>query len=160
MTQRSIGIMQGRLVPPLDNRIQAFPRENWAAEFDLAAAARLDCIEWIYDAYGRDVNPLTSQDGNDHMRRLMGESGVAVRSVVADVFMDSPLVRAAPDELRARLALLEMLLTCCATMRIVRIVLPFVDASSLQTREDRNDARQAIESVLPTAERAGVEVHL
>jgi len=55
-----IGIMQGRLVPPTDNRIQCFPRERWADEFALAAKAGLDCIEWIYDLYGADVNPLAT----------------------------------------------------------------------------------------------------
>ena len=40
-----IGIMQGRLVPPTDDRIQCFPRERWADEFELAAQAGLDCIE-------------------------------------------------------------------------------------------------------------------
>ena len=32
-----IGIMQGRMIPPTDNRIQCFPRERWADEFELAA---------------------------------------------------------------------------------------------------------------------------
>ncbi len=42
-----IGIMQGRLVPPINNRIQCFPRDNWRIEFEYAAKAHLDCIEWI-----------------------------------------------------------------------------------------------------------------
>ena len=58
-----IGIMQGRLVPPTDDRIQCFPRERWADEFELAAQAGLDCIEWIYDLYGADVNPLATEFG-------------------------------------------------------------------------------------------------
>ena len=41
-----VGIMQGRLVPPVDGRIQAFPAENWKDEFELASDAGLACIEW------------------------------------------------------------------------------------------------------------------
>ena len=33
-----IGIMQGRLVPPTDNRIQCFPRQTWADEFGIIGA--------------------------------------------------------------------------------------------------------------------------
>ena len=29
----AISIMQGRLVPPIDGRIQTFPRERWRDEF-------------------------------------------------------------------------------------------------------------------------------
>ena len=45
----SIGIMQGRLVPPVKGRIQAFPSERWRDEFALAQQAGLQAIEWIYD---------------------------------------------------------------------------------------------------------------
>ena len=65
-----IGIMQGRMVPPTDNRIQCFPRERWADEFELAAQAGLDCIEWIYDLYGADVNPLATDSGLEKLRDL------------------------------------------------------------------------------------------
>jgi len=50
--------MQGRLVPPEAQRFQSFPRERWREEFAVAAAAGLDTIEWIYDAYGEDLNPI------------------------------------------------------------------------------------------------------
>ncbi len=63
-----IGIMQGRLVPPTDNRIQCFPRERWADEFALASQAGLDCIEWIYDLYGADVNPLATDAGVEKLK--------------------------------------------------------------------------------------------
>ena len=68
-----IGIMQGRLVPPGGGTIQCFPREDWAREFELAADAGLDCIEWIYDLYGADVNPIATDPGVERMRELIVE---------------------------------------------------------------------------------------
>ena len=65
-----IGIMQGRLVPPTEDHIQCFPRERWADEFELAAQAGLDCIEWIYDLHGADVNPLATDSGLEKLRDL------------------------------------------------------------------------------------------
>ena len=44
-----IGIMQGRLSPPIDGRIQAFPINDWESEFEKASKIGFDCIEWIFD---------------------------------------------------------------------------------------------------------------
>ena len=105
-----LGIMQGRLVPPSENRFQCFPRERWADEFPLAAAAELDCIEWIFDLYGNDVNPLASDAGLEQLKDLAARHGVAVRSICADYFMDRPLLRAAADEVADRMQSLLWLL--------------------------------------------------
>ena len=48
-TDNKIGIMQGRLLPPVNNAIQAFPKENWQKEFPIASELNLDCIEFIFD---------------------------------------------------------------------------------------------------------------
>ena len=87
-----IAIMQGRLLPPTDGRFQCFPREGWPDEFALAAAAGLDAIEWIYDLHGADVNPIAADDGVASMKALSTQSGVLVRSLCADYFMDLPQI--------------------------------------------------------------------
>jgi L-ribulose-5-phosphate 3-epimerase len=155
-----IGIMQGRLVPPVDNKIQAFPRENWAEEFPHAAAAGLDCIEWIYDVYGEDVNPLGTAAGIARIKELVSQHGVALHSLCADYFMDYPLVRATPGEMAERLKRLEWLLGQCRQVGITRIVLPFVDQSAIATPDEEQEAASALRHILPTAQRLGVELHL
>ena len=69
---RRIAIMQGRLLAPEGASIQCFPRDRWREEFQLAAAAGLDGIEWIYDAHSADVNPLNTDSGVSEMRGLCG----------------------------------------------------------------------------------------
>jgi len=155
-----LGIMQGRLLPPTAGRFQCFPREGWELEFDLAARAGLDCIEWIFDAHGEDVNPLCSGAGRARMQQLAAASGVGVHSVCADWFMDFPLVRTGPAALDARVAALARLLEHCRELGATRIVLPFVDASRIDTPGEADQAVQALERVLPAAEAAGVEIHL
>jgi len=86
----AIAIMQGRLAAPENNAIQAFPRASWRDEFARAAAAGLDAIEWIHDAYGSDANPILTSEGRSEMRVLIEEHGIAVRSLCADWFMDFP----------------------------------------------------------------------
>jgi len=155
-----IGIMQGRLVPPIDNRIQCFPRPNWAQEFELAAQAGLDCIEWIYDLYGADVNPLATDEGIEKMRSLSRQHGVQVLSVCADYFMDRPLVGATAGELSERLALLEWLLGRSHLLGINRMVVPFVDASRIDTDAEFDGVCETLKRILPVAEKHEIEIHL
>jgi L-ribulose-5-phosphate 3-epimerase len=160
LTVTSIGIMQGRLVPPIDDRIQCFPRDEWASEFPLAAAAGLHCIEWIFDEFGKDVNPLASDDGIDAVLALADEHGVRVASVCADYFMDHPLVRAAPEELARRATALAWLLGRCARLGATRVVVPFVDDSRIDTADELDAAVESLHRALPVAERTGVELHV
>jgi hexulose-6-phosphate isomerase len=155
-----IGIMQGRLVPPTDNRIQCFPSERWADEFELARQAGLDCIEWIYDLYGADVNPLATDAGIAEMKALIQKTGVQVLSICADYFMDRPLVRAGAGELAERLAIFDWLLGRGALLGINRVVVPFVDASRIETDDEFESVISTLGRILPMAERTGIEIHL
>lgn len=152
-----VGIMQGRLLPPEGDHIQLFPREGWEREFELAAAAGLACIEWIYDIHGEGANPLESDEGIERLRELASGSGVDVRSVCADWFMARPLAKGDAGEPLERLA---WLIGRCGRAGIGRIVLPFVDASSLAGPEDEDRLVRALDRVAADAERAGVELHL
>ncbi len=156
-----IGIMEGRLLPPLGDRIQCFPRDDWAREFPLAAAAGLDCIEWIFDEFGADANPLATDSGIEAMIALAEEHGVNVSSICADYFMDRPLVRVNnPSELAEREATLEWLLRRCGRVGADRVIVPFVDASRIDAAEELDGVIAVLHHILPVAEEAGIEVHL
>jgi len=152
--------MQGRLVPPTPGQFQCFPRDNWQQEFKLAAGAELDCIEWIYDRHGADVNPLAHDAGIRSMQALSTKCGVSVRSLCADYFMERPLVRATAVELEERLQTLSWLLERCGHCGIGRIVLPFVDASRIESDAELLSLSGALERALQGAEQSGVEIHL
>lgn len=156
----AIGIMQGRLVPPIGNRIQAFPQDRWQDEFPLAAQAGLAAIEWIFDLDDAETNPLASDAGVARMHALAQQHGVGVESVCADYFMARPLVRATAAERAERLDKLAWLIERCQACGIRRMVLPFVDASRIETEADRRDVVAALQQVAPALERAGVEIHL
>lgn len=155
-----IGIMQGRLVPPTDNRIQCFPRRNWADEFELGVNAGIDCIEWIYDFYGLDVNPLATDAGLAQMKALIRKTGVQVLSICADYFMERPLVRANAGELAERFAMLDWLLGRGHLLGVNRMVVPFVDASRIDTEAEFEGVIATLQRILPMAEKTGIEIHL
>ncbi len=155
-----IGIMQGRLVPPTDNRFQCFPRERWADEFALARQAGLDCIEWIYDLYGADVNPLATDAGLEKLKQLSQQHKVKILSICADYFMDKPLVRASQAELDDRLHTFYWLLERGRLIGINRMVIPFVDASRINTPEEFDGVVTLLKGVLQEAGKTGIEIHL
>jgi L-ribulose-5-phosphate 3-epimerase len=155
-----LGVMQGRLVPPEPKRFQSFPRQRWREEFALAAAAGLETIEWIYDAYGEDVNPLGTDAGVKEMQALSAAHCVGVESVCADWFMDFPVLRVDGDEALHRWQRLRWLMERCAKLSINRIVLPFVDASSIQTSADGEQVVAGIRTVIDIIDQLDVEIHL
>lgn len=155
-----LGIMQGRLVPPEAGRFQCFPRRRWREEFASAAAARLDTIEWIYDAYGEDVNPIATDEGAVEMQRLSMAHGVGIESVCADWFMDYPLLGADPNTLQHRWSRLAWLMKRCGAMNIKRIVIPFVDASAIRGAEDAATVAAGILSLGELIVLTKVELHL
>ncbi len=155
-----IGIMQGRLVPPMEGRFQCFPRGRWAEEFEFASQAGLQAIEWIYDLYGEDVNPLASDEGIGRMRALSAKNEIAVVSVCADYFMERPFVRVTPAERQQSLRKLLWLLSRCRLLGIERMVVPFVDASRIEGAQEENEVVAVLQEALPAAQEAGVELHL
>ncbi len=155
-----IGIMEGRLVPPTDNRIQCFPRDRWADEFELAAQAGLDCIEWIYDLYGADVNPLATDSGLEKLNNLSAMHKVKILSICADYFMDKPLVRASQADLDERLHTLYWLLERGRLIGINRMVIPFVDASRIDTQDDFDGVAMLLHRILVETRETGIEIHL
>jgi L-ribulose-5-phosphate 3-epimerase len=153
-----IGIMQGRLVPPEPGRFQAFPRDRWTDELALAPQVPLSYIEWIYDLYGADVNPLTNDPAL--LRSTAEGHGVGLRALCADYFMDRPFLRCTDAECEERVRLLDQLLRLAKQVGIQRIVLPFVDASKIETLEDHQIVVRVLEAALPAAGETGVELHL
>ena len=157
---RRIAIMQGRLLPREGGSIQRFPRDRWREEFALAEEAGLDAIEWIYDAHGADVNPLATDAGVAEMRTLSRRYGIAVVSLCADYFLDSPFVRVAPHTAGDLTTHLIWLIGRCHHAGITRVVLPFVDAARIDTPADERRTVDVVNHVLPVCAATGVELHL
>jgi hexulose-6-phosphate isomerase len=155
-----IGVMQGRMLPPFDGELQAFPRGRWAEEVPLAAEAGLDCIEWIFDLGTEDENPIWTEGGDAALRELAAAHGVAIRSVCADYFMRRPLLDVTAGERDARMAVLLRLIDRAVLVRAHRIVIPFVDASSIMSARDRDAAADCLRDAAAHAARRGMELHL
>jgi len=153
-----LGIMQGRLLPPVNGKIQAFPAENWHKEFATAQVLGLDCIEFIFDGNAINSHPLLTSAGVSQIKLLEENTGVKVLSVCADYFMDNPL-HLGPNPGKSML-LLQQLIQICAQLAIKIIVLPCVDQSRFQDEESISRFKMAILSCLPFAEEVGLTIAL
>jgi L-ribulose-5-phosphate 3-epimerase len=153
-------VMQGRLVPPEGGHFQSFPRERWRDEFALAAQAGMNAIEWIFDVYGETENPLITDLGVAEMHALSGKTGVAVRSLCADYFMDRPFLRTTDAERNELVEKFEWMLSRCGIAGVRRVVIPFVDKSCIQSEDETLQTLSILKRIIPSAEKNHVELHL
>lgn len=151
--------MQGRLLPPVNEQLQAFPLVWWEREFRLARELGLKCIEWVYDQYYID-NPLTTWEGAVFIPTLPERYGVYVDSLCADYFVKYPLLRASNDVIATRLRHLSWLMGQCEIAGITRLVLPFVDNSAINTRDEIDEVVRNVGAILHRAKHCGITIHL
>lgn len=155
-----IGVMQGRLSSPEQGRFQSFPRSLWRQEIELAKQAGIDYIEWIYDEYGRTSNPADTGAGICELNALKAQYKIATPALCADWLMDFPLIRCSSQQQHERESVLHMLIEKARLIGACRIVLPFVDAASMKSEEEKSQVIEILRRALPMAETSGVQLHL
>jgi hexulose-6-phosphate isomerase len=152
--------MQGRLSPPEEGHFQVFPRATWQEEFELAAHAGLIGIEWIYDSYGKGANPLESDEGIEEIKALSRRYDIGVTSLCADYFMENLLFGDVDKRQKEHIAHLRWLMQRCHRTGIQRIVLPFVDNSSMRDQIARDEVVAILKMLAPEAQAINLELHL
>lgn len=152
----NIGIMQGRLLPRYKSRYQAHPLNYWQAEFYIAKELSFSSIEFILDHNDYLDNPLMSKNGILDIKRVIRETGVEVKSICADYFMEAPFhsIHQKKSE-----SILRKLIKNAAKLNIVDIVIPCVDASSLKNKKDTKKFVSSIKKVLPLAEKENININ-
>jgi len=145
-----VGIMHGRLSEPSDQKIQEFPRYTWRYEFEKAKSCGFELIEWIFDTY--DQNPIMNDDGIREVKNFSANSGIVVNSVLADFFMENKLVSVSESTLEKNMKILKILIKNSNKIGAKILEIPFVDSSSLTTREEQLQIKSNLETILPLLE--------
>jgi hexulose-6-phosphate isomerase len=153
-----VGFMQGRLSPPVDGRIQAFPRDRWREEFALADGADLRIMEWTLDHKELQQNPLMTAGGRREIRRLSDLHGVAVPSLTGDCFMQAPFWKASGDRRRKLEGVVLAVLDACHTVGITTVVLPLVDQGSLADEAEEELLVKFLLGRVEDLDRSGLQV--
>lgn len=155
-----IGVMQGRLVPKYKNRYQAFPIEMWQREFTVAKDCGLDLIEFILDYNNVEENPLIKLGGIKEIVKICEDTGVSVKTICADYFMEAPLHSSDNKVLEESFKILEILLESAKVLNITDIVIPCVDQSSLKTKKAVDRFVKQIAKIIPTIEKDNINLSL
>jgi len=155
-----LGIIQGRLSPAIDGQIQAFPLEQWRAEFLLCKELGLSCIEWIFEDNNIDANPLYSDSGIDEMMKLSKQHNVRINSVLADYFMVNKLFGDNVEEVNKSVETLNFLISQCKKCNIPVIEIPLVDNSALKTEADKKEIVNNLRGPLEYADKCGIGISL
>lgn len=155
-----IGVMQGRLLPKYQGRYQAHPVEYWQDEFPVAAELGLDCIEFILDFNDAEQNPLMRQGGVEEILILSEQTGVGVKTICADYFMEAPLHSADEAVAEESATVLRRLLAASKVLGISDIVIPCVDQSTLNGSETVDRFVQRLHPALEEAEKMAINLSL
>tara|TARA_B100000795_G_C22791168_1_gene437012 strand:- start:1163 stop:1999 length:837 start_codon:yes stop_codon:yes gene_type:complete len=158
--KNKLGVIQGRLLPKYQGRYQAFPVGSWENEFKIAKECGLDLIEFILDFNESENNPLLHSGGVKKIVNIINDSGVSVKTICADYFMEAPLHSNNNNIAEESYKVLEKLIDTAKILKIKDIVIPCVDQSSLKTREAVNRFVKSIKRIIPTIEKEGINLSL
>ena len=121
-----VGVMQGRLSPMINNRIQQFPWESWPNEFVLASKIDIKIIEWTIDTIEFYKNPLINQ--RNQINLIMDQNNISIPSVTCDYFMENPPWK---TDLKLVKKGISSILQGMRNIKSKILVIPLVDNSSL-----------------------------
>ncbi len=155
-----IGIMQGRLSPPVSFRLQAFPWSSWQREFTNARDCQVDLIEWLFEADDSTKNPIWSDDGIQEIQNQIKASGTRVLTCCADYFMPHPFFRVSEEERQASIRVLEQLIRNTARIGVRTILIPVLEICEIRIPAEKDQLLESLRAPLKLAEQEGVTLGL
>ena len=141
-----IGIMQGRVSPPVNEAIQAFPKDTWRDEFQIVSEIGYDAMELIFDDC---ENPLFNSKKAQEIKELAEKAGIIISSVSIDYTMHYPLFG---ETMMKSIRVVQELIQRCHDIGIPRIGIAFEDNSSITTTSQRNQSIYAVQECVKIAE--------
>jgi len=156
---KQIGIMQGRLSPRIDGKIQAYPAKTWQKEFEIAQEIGYSAIEWIVEG-PLEKNALMSEPGIESINQLITETGVKVEYVCADIFMQQPFVRVSDTTVEENKKYLNQILLNAKKIGAIGVEIPFVDASSIKSGVEEVELVARLQEGFDLAGEIGMSISL
>jgi hexulose-6-phosphate isomerase len=154
-----IGIMQGRLSPRIDGKIQAYPANTWQKEFEIAQEIGYAAIEWIVEK-PVEINALMTDLGKSEIKKVMESTGVRVDYVCADIFMQQPLVRMTQESKSQNNKYLFEILQNAKEIGAIGVEIPFVDNSSIKNENEKQEFIDVMQDSFKQAKDLGLKISL
>jgi L-ribulose-5-phosphate 3-epimerase len=154
-----IGIMQGRLSPRIDGKIQAYPASTWQKEFDIAQEIGYAAIEWIVEK-PVETNALMTDSGKAEIKKVISLTGVRIDYVCADIFMQQPLVRMTEEIKSQNKGYLLEILKNAKEVGAIGVEIPFVDNSSIKNDKEKQEFIDAMQDAFKLAKDLDLKISL
>jgi hexulose-6-phosphate isomerase len=154
-----IGIMQGRLSPRIDGKIQAYPASTWQKEFEIAQEIGYAAIEWIVEK-PVETNALMTDSGKSEIKKVIASTGVRIDYVCADIFMQQPLVRMTEEIKSQNKNYLLQILKNAKEVGAMGIEIPFVDNSSIKNDKEKQEFIDAMQDAFKLAKDLDIKISL
>jgi hexulose-6-phosphate isomerase len=154
-----IGIMQGRLSPRIDGKIQAYPASTWQKEFEIAQEIGYAAIEWIVER-PVETNALMTDSGKGEIKKVIASTGVRIDYVCADIFMQQPLVRMTEEIKSQNKEYLLEILKNAKEVGAVGVEIPFVDNSSIKNETEKQEFIDAMQDAFKLAKELDIKISL
>jgi hexulose-6-phosphate isomerase len=154
-----IGIMQGRLSPRIDGKIQAYPASTWQKEFEIAQEIGYAAIEWIVER-PVETNALMTDSGKGEIKKVIASTGVRIDYVCADIFMQQPLVRMTEEIKSQNKGYLLEILKNAKEVGAIGVEIPFVDNSSIKNDKEKQEFIDAMQDAFKLAKDLDLKISL
>jgi L-ribulose-5-phosphate 3-epimerase len=154
-----IGIMQGRLSPRIDGKIQAYPASTWQKEFEIAQEIGYAAIEWIVEK-PVETNALMTDSGKAEIKKVISSTGVRIDYVCADIFMQQPLVRMTEEAKSQNKDYLLEILKNAKEVGAIGVEIPFVDNSSIKNDKEKQEFIDAMQDAFKLAKDLDIKISL
>jgi len=154
-----IGIMQGRLSPRIDGKIQAYPASTWQKEFEIAQEIGYAAIEWIVEK-PVETNALMTDYGKAEIKKVIVSTGVRIDYVCADIFMQQPLVRMTEETKSQNKDYLLKILKNAKEVGAIGVEIPFVDNSSIKNEKEKQEFIDAMQDAFKLAKDLDIKISL
>lgn len=122
-----LGVMQGRLSPIINKKIQSFPWNNWVNEINTLKVLKFNYLEWTLDYPHLRKNPLFN------LKNFEKINNVNINSVTCDFFMQKPFFKYKNN--KTILSDFQFFLNKIKKTNISIIVIPLVDNSSIKNKK-------------------------
>lgn len=156
---KEIGIMQGRLSPRIDGKIQAYPADTWQKEFEIAQEIGYAAIEWIVEK-PVEKNALMTDSGKAEIKKVIAATGVRIDFVCADIFMQQPLVRMTEETKSQNKEYLLEILKNAKEVGAIGVEIPFVDNSSIKNDKEKQEFIDVMQDAFKLAKDLDIKISL
>jgi hexulose-6-phosphate isomerase len=156
---KEIGIMQGRLSPRIDGKIQAYPANTWQKEFEIAQEIGYAAIEWIVEK-PVETNALMTDLGKVEIKKVIASTGVRIDYVCADIFMQQPLVRMTEETKSQNKEYLHLIFKNAKEVGAIGVEIPFVDNSSIKSETEKQEFIDVMQGAFNLAKDLDMKISL